>query len=217
MTPEALEAEFIRLTEVGELDKIQRVLRARRDKVPHEVTREIVQEACLEVVRRQQTGGRITNVAGLVMTIAGRLHEKAWREMLDGFEVDAAFARRQRDGGVWSHDDEWHARIERAVEYVSKIVAGWPNDNHRRTLMVIIDAAVAGEQLEARDLDVVLGCARGTGRVWRDRALDRLRAQLEKDGMSWEEITRLLPEIDENDQQDGDVLGVDDHVDEEEM
>ena len=215
MTPEALEVEFVRLTEVGELDKIQRVLRSRRDKVPHEVKREIVQEACLEVVRRQQTGGRITNVAGLVMTIAGRLHEKTWREMLDGFEVDAAFARRQRDGGVWSHDDEWHARIERAVEYIHKIVAGWPADNHRRTLMVMIDAAVAGEQLEARDLDAVLGCARGTGRVWRNRALDRLRAQLEKNGMSWDDISRLIPDIDEDDEHDSDVLDEGDRMNEE--
>jgi len=216
VTPEELEAEFVRLTEIGELDKIQRVLRARRDKVPREVVREIVQEACLEVVRRQQVGGRITNVAGLVMTIAGRLLDKAWQQMLDGFEVDAAFARRQREGG-WRHNEEWQARVERAVEYVFKVVAGWPADNLRRTLMVIIDAAVEGVQLEARDLDAVLGCARGTGRIWRDRAYDRLRAQMEKDGMSWEEITGLLPEVDEHDQDDGEALGMDEDTYEEEV
>lgn len=193
MTPQELEAEFVRLTAAGELDKIQRILRSRRDQVPREVVREIVQEACLEVVRRQQVGGRITNVAGLIMTISGRLLEKAWQQMVDGFEVDAAFARRQREGSDWSHDDEWQTKIDRAIDYVFKAVANWPNDSLRKTLLVIIEAAAEGEQLEARDLDQILGCARGTGRVWRDRAFDRLRVQFEKDGISWEEVTGALP------------------------
>jgi DNA-directed RNA polymerase specialized sigma24 family protein len=217
VTAEELEAEFVRLAADGELDKIQRYLRSRRDKVPRGVVREIVQEACLEVVRRQQAGGKITNVAGLVMTISARRLEEAWQKMLDGFEIDAAFARRQQEGGDWRHDEEWQARIERATEYVFKIVASWPADNLRRTLMVIIDAAVEGEQLEARDLDQLLGCARGTGRVWRDRALDRLRAQLEKDGISWDEITGPLPGMEEDDEDGGDVLDMDDDVDQEEM
>lgn len=196
VTPEDLEAEFFRLTEVGEFDKIQRVLRARRDKVPREIVREIVQEACLEVVRRQQNNGRITNVAGLVMTIAGRLLERTWQRMLAAHDLDAALARRQCEGGPWRHDDEWHSQIERAVKYVTRVVDSWPADNLRRTLMLIIDSAAEGVQLEARDLDALLGCARGTGRVWRDRAFDRLRVQLEKDGMSWEEITDLVVGVD---------------------
>lgn len=213
MTPDELEAEFVRLAAVGELDKIQRILRSRRDKVPREVVREIVQEACLEVVRRQQAGGRITNVAGLLMTIAGRLLEKAWQQMQDGFEVDAAFARREREGGDWRHDDEWQTRIERATEYIYRVVANWPADNLRRTLLTIIDAAAEGMQLEPRDLDAQLGCARGTGRVWRDRALDRLRVQLERDGISWEEVTGPLPGLADHD----DDLDTDLDTDEEEM
>jgi hypothetical protein len=66
MTQEELEAEFVRLTAAGEFDKIQRTLRSRREQVPREVVKEIVQEACLEVVKRQRDGGKITNVAGLV-------------------------------------------------------------------------------------------------------------------------------------------------------
>jgi hypothetical protein len=31
----------------------------------------------------------MTNVAGLVMTISGRLLEKTWQQMVEGFEVDA--------------------------------------------------------------------------------------------------------------------------------
>jgi hypothetical protein len=216
VTHEELEAEFIRLTETGEFDKILRILRSRRDRVPREVAAEIVQEACFEVIRRQQDGGRITNVAGLVMTIAGRKLEKAWQQMVAGFEVDAAFARREHEVGEWRHDEEWQARVDRAVDYVFKAVANWPNDNYRRTLLTIIDAAIEGVQLEARDLDNLLGCARGTGRVWRDRAYDRLRAQLEKDGISWELITDLLPENDEE-EDDGDVLDQDDDTDEEEI
>ena len=216
LTPEELEAEFIRLTEAGELDKIQRVLRSRRDKVPREAVRDVVQEACLEVVRRQQAGGKITNAAGLIMTIAGRMLEQVWQQMVDGFEVDAILARRQREGGEWRHDDERQAQIARAIDYVFKVVANWPADNLRRTLLTIIDAAAQGEQLEPRDLDKLLGCARGTSWVWRNRAFDRLRVQLEKDGISWEEVTGLLPEADE-DEDDGDVLGMDDHAEEEEM
>jgi hypothetical protein len=214
VTREELEAEFVRLSAVGELDKIQRTLRSRRDQVPREVVKEIVQEACLEVIRRQQAGGKITNVAGLVMTISGRMLERAWQKMLAGFQVDAAFARRERDAGEWRHDEEWQARIERAVEYVFKAVASWPADNHRRTLMTIIDAAVEGVQLEARDLDRLLGCAPGTGRVWRDRAYDRLRAQLERDGVTWEQVTGLLPGTDDD---EGDVLELDEGADEEEL
>jgi len=142
------------------------------------------------------------------------LLERAWQKMLDGSEVDAAFARREREGGDWRHDEEWQARIERAVEYVFKAVANWPADNHRRTLLTIIDAAVEGVQLEPQDLDRLLGCARGTGRVWRARAYDRLKAQLERDGVSWEQVTGLLPESDEEDDE-GDVLGMDEGLDEE--
>ncbi len=215
MTPEDLEAEFVRLAAVGELDKIQMYLRSRRDKVPPEVVRDILQDACLEVVSRQQVGGRITNVAGLVTTIARRLLDKTWQQMVDGDEVDAALARRQREGGEWCHDDEWQARVERATEYVFRIVAGWPADNPRRTLMTIIDAAVDGVQLEARDLDELLGCAHGTGRVWRNRAFDRLRAQLEQDGISWEEITGPLPGIPDDHEDDDDFFDTDDDTNEE--
>jgi hypothetical protein len=209
VTAEELEVEFVRLAAEGELDTIQRYLRARREKVPREVVREIVQEACQEVVRRQHEGGRITNVAGLVTTIARRMLDKAWQQMVDGFQVDVAFARREVEVGEWRHDDEWHARIERATRYVRQVVVGWPADSLRQTLMTIIDAAGQGVQLEARDLDALLGCARGTGRVWRDRAFDRLRVQLEKDGISWEEITGPLPEMNE-DFEDDDALDTDD-------
>jgi hypothetical protein len=145
------EPEFIRLAEEGELDKIRRILRARRDQVPPDVVNEVVQEACLEVIDRQQAGGRITNVAGLIMTIAGRHLEKTWQRMLEGLEVDAAFARRQLEGGDCRHDDEWQAQIERATEYIFKVVAGWPADNVRRTLLTLIEAAAEGMQLEPRD------------------------------------------------------------------
>jgi hypothetical protein len=212
VTPDELEAEFIRLSQTGELDKIQRILRSRRVKVPRDVTREIVQEAGLEVVRRQRAGGKITNVAGLVMTIATRMLEKAWEQLRDGLEVEAEFARRERAGGQWQHDDAWQARIERAVEYVFKAVANWPADNLRRTLMTIIDAAVEGVQLEPHDLDELFGCARGTSAVWRRRAYDRLRVQFERDGISWEEATGLLLELDDD---DGDARERDD-IDEEE-
>jgi len=199
VTPEELDAEFVRLTQTGELDKIQMYLRARRDKIPREVVHEILQEACYEVIRRQQDGGAITNVAGLLTTIARRRLDKVWADMLEGAEVEAAFARRQAEVGDWRHDDEWQVRIERATEYIFKVVAGWPASNLRHTLLTIIDAAAQGVQLEARDLDRILECAPGTGRVWRDRAFARLRVQLEKDGISWEEVTGGLPGLDEDD------------------
>ena len=204
VTRDELEAEFLRMAAAGELDKIQRMLRSRRDRVPREVVKDIVQEACLEVIRRQQAGGVITNVAGLIVTIGGRMLEKAWQKMLAGYEVDAAFARREREIGEWRHDEQRQAGIDRAVDYVFKAVANWPADNHRRTLLMIIEAAAEGVQLEARDLDERLGCARGTGRVWRDRAFDRLRAQLEREGVSWEEVTDLLPDTSGDDPGEGD-------------
>lgn len=215
MTPEELELEFVTLAQSGELDKIQMYLRARRDKVPREVVREIVQEACLEVVRRQQDGGRITNVAGLITTIARRQQDKVWKEMLEGAEIDSALARREAEGGEWCHDDQWQAKVERATEYIFKVVAGWPTDNLRRTLLTIIDAAAQGVQLESRDLDRVLECAHGTGRVWRDRAFDRLRVQLEKDGISWDEVTGALTGINEVPEDESDIFNTYDANEEE--
>ncbi|RFU21037.1 hypothetical protein [Geodermatophilus marinus] len=217
MTPEELEAEFLRLTATGEMDKILRMLRARRDQLPREVVREILQEACLEVVKRQQAGGRITNVAGLLVTIGRRLVDKAWQQVGEGREVDEAFARRERETGAWQHDDAWHAAVERAMEYVFKAVANWPVDNHRRTLLLIIEAAGNGMQLTPRDLDANLGCAKGTGRVWRDRAYERLRAQIEADGMSWEAIADLLPGSQDTDLADHHHTEPDDDADEEEI
>jgi hypothetical protein len=79
------------------------------------------------------------------------------------------------------------------------VVEAWPDNNHRRTLLLIFEAAADGIQLEPRDLDAQLGCARGTARVWRARALDRLKVQMENDGISWESFAELMPDVDETD------------------
>lgn len=217
MTPDELEAEFLRLSATGEMDKILRMLRARRGQLPREVVREILQEACLEVIQRQLAGGRITNVAGLLVTIGRRLVDKAWQKVEEGREVDEAFARRERESDAWRHDDAWHAAVERATEYIFKVVASWPVDDHRRTLLMIVDAATSGMQLTPRDLDANLGCARGTGRVWRDRAYERLREQIEADGMSWESVAGLLPGSDDAGTAEDDDPVPDDDIDEEEF
>jgi hypothetical protein len=109
VTPEELEAEFVRLAGEGELDKIQRILRSRRDQVPRDVVAEIVQDACLEVVRRQQAGGRITNLAGLIMTIASRALEKTWVAMADGFEVDVLPTRTWPQAS-WNRRAAWRSK-----------------------------------------------------------------------------------------------------------
>lgn len=196
VTDQELEAAFTALFESGEADKIMTRLMYKFSGLPRADVRDMFQEACLEVVRRQRAGRDTSKVAGLVQTIA--------RNKL----VDLAVARSHLKEGPgdfdqlplqsgWRHDEDYQAKIERATKYIRDIVESWPVDNHRRTMLLILDAAVDGLLLQPKEMDEVLGCARGTSGVWKERALDRLRAQLATEGLlTWTELLELLP-IDE--------------------
>jgi len=196
VTLKALEAAFTRLFDSGEADKIMNRLMYKFSGLPRADVREMFQEACLEVVQRQRAGRDTSNVAGLVQTIA--------RNKL----VDLAAARARIKEGPgdfeqlplqsgWQHNEDYWAKIERATKYIRDVVESWPVDNHRRTMLLMLDAAVDGLLLQPKEMDEILGCARGTSGVWKERALDRLRTQLAAEGLlTWDELLELLP-IDE--------------------
>lgn len=198
MTRDQLEAAFTLLFSSGEADKIMSRLMYRfRGPLPRSDIREMFQEACLEVVQRQRNGRDTKNVAGLVHTISKNklIDLLNLRSRLE--EAPADFEQLPFQGG-WQHDEDHQAKIERATKYIRDIVESWPVDNHRRTMLLMLDAAVDGLLLQPKEMDELLGCARGTSGVWKERAIDRLRAQLAAEGLlTWDELLELLP-IDED-------------------
>ncbi len=195
MTEEELEAAFTRLFESGEADKILSRLRSKFSGLPRDDVIEMFQEACLEVVQRRHAGQDTSNVAGLVHTIARNKLTDASRTRFS--TQDADFDQLPLRG-TWQHDEEYQSKIERATKYVRDIVESWDSHNHRRTMLLMLDAAVDGILLQPKEMDELLGCARGTSGVWKSRALDRLRDQLADDGvLTWNELLELLPMDDE--------------------
>lgn len=191
MTPKELEAAFTQLFDTGEADRILSRLTFKYSGLPRDDVIEMFQEACVEVVQRHRAGKDTSNVAGLVQTIARNkladtVKSRAGEEFLDMDQLPL--------GGGWRHDDEYRAKIERATEYIRDIVESWDSDNQRRTMLLMLDAAVDGLLLQPKDMDEMLDCARGTSGVWKGRALDRLRGQLAEDGvLTWNELLDLLP------------------------
>lgn len=203
MTDKELDKAFLQLVESGEFDRILRHLRSRWDRVPREVVLEALQDASEEVVKRQQAGGTITNLAGLLTTIARRRLGAIWEEMQREREAREVLVARAGHPGVWGHDEDYAAKIERAAAYIRTLAARIDSENHRRTVLTIIDAAAEGIQLENKDLGEILGCIPNTAGMWKLRGFQRVRVLLETEGvMSWEDIIEMipLPEDDETDE-----------------
>jgi len=195
---EELEAAFVMLFDGKQsaADRILVCLRSQFADLPREDVADFFQEACVEVVARQRAGKDTSNVPGLVTTIArNKLQDarKARYAAEAGHELLVIQAQLS-----WQHDDERQARIERGTKYVRGLVAAWDSDNHRRTMTLLLDAAVEGMLLTPKEIDERLGCARGTGGVWKQRCFDRLRADLAREGLEWDEVLDVLP-IDDDD------------------
>ena len=205
MTPEELEREFVKLAEKGEYDKILGQLRAKwSDTIPRDVVLEMLQEACGDVIDRQRRGQAITNVAGLLRTITDRRLYALWKSNDIVNDRDDAFEEIDSETGRWRHSEERHEQVARGVAFVKEALVAWPDNNYRRVLHVIIDAAAEGMQLEPKELGELLGVDRGTARVWRERAYARLAAQFEKQGISWEYVTGLVPAVEAQDDEEDD-------------
>lgn len=200
MTDDELEQEFVRLAETGEVDRILRGLRNRYDRVPRDVVLEVYRDATVEVVRRHRRGQTITNLAGLLTTIAKRRLQDVWEAIQEAEMTQSLFELRARHPDVWEHDEEQVTRVERAARFVRSLVPGLDNENYRRTLVTLLDAAQAGIQLENKELADVLGCTPNTAGMWKLRAYQRLRRLLEEAGIvTWEDLIDLLPLPDDAD------------------
>jgi DNA-directed RNA polymerase specialized sigma24 family protein len=200
MTDDELEQEFLRLAETGEVDRILRGLRNRYDRVPRDVVLEIYSDATVAVVQRHKRRQNITNLAGLLTTIAKRRLQEVWEAMQQAEATQSLFELRVQHPDVWEHDEERAAKVERAAGFIRDLVPRLDNENYRRTLVTLLDAAQAGMQLENKELADVLGCAPNTAGMWKLRAYQRLRRLLEEAGIvSWEHLLDLLPLPDDAD------------------
>lgn len=189
MTPEELEAAFVDLFagQKSEADRILGRLRGKFADIPREDVADIFRDACAEVVVRQQAGKDTSNVPGLVTTIARNKLQDARRIRYSAQGTEEALATLAAGGQ--QHDEERQAKIERGAKYVRDLVSAWDSENHRRTMILLLDAAVEGMLLTPKEIDERLGCARGTGGVWKQRCFDRLRADLEREGiLTWDDL-----------------------------
>lgn len=203
MTDDELEREFLRLAETGEVDRILRGLRNRYDRVPRDVVVDVYRDATVDVVRRHKRGQTITNLAGLLTTIAQRKLQAVWRAIQDAEESKSLLELRARHAEAFEHDEEREAKVERAAHFIRGLVPRLDNENYRRTLVTLLDAAQAGIQLENKELADILGCAPNTAGMWKLRAFQRLRPLLEEAGIvAWEQLVDMLPLPEDEDDYD---------------
>lgn len=193
MTAEELEALFIELFDgkPSSADRILGRLRGQFSDIAREDVADIFQEACAEVVARQRAGKDTSNVPGLVTTIARNKLQDARKARYAAAANHELLAIQSQLS--WQYDDERQARIERGTKFVRDLVSTWDSENHRRTMILLLDAAVEGMLLTPKEIDEHLGCARGTGGVWKQRCFDRLRAALAREGLEWDAVLEILP------------------------
>lgn len=182
VTEEELEAAFIELIENRGFDRILGVLRAQWERVPRETILNIVHDAATEVVRRHRDGQVITNVPGLITTIARRALGKDWAAVQEAETAQSAIELQVMYPEVWRHDEERVARMQRAAAYVRTLVPKLDNENHRRTIYALLDAAEEGRQMQNKDLAELLGCSPDTAGKWKERAPERLLPILREAG-----------------------------------
>jgi hypothetical protein len=182
VTEDELEAAFLELVEKRGFDRILGLLRTQWERVPRETILNVVHDAATEVVRRHRDGQVVTNVPGLVTTIARRTLSKVWATMQEAEEAEAAVELQTKYPEVWQHDEERVVQVKRAAAFVRTLVPKLDNENHRRTIYAILDAAEEGRQLQNKDLAEQLGCAADTAGKWKERAPERLLPILREAG-----------------------------------
>lgn len=215
MTDGELDKAFIDLAESGEYDKLLRQMRAKWSRIPRDEVRHFIQEACEEVVRRSKNGQNVTNLPGLMRTIADRAMSKYWDELTETRDAAAAMERLANHGLLWRHDEEAVARVQRAAYFVRSLVSRLDNQNWQRTIYAILDAAVEGRQAENKDLAEVLGAKPDTVAKWKERAAGRLAAILREEGYDSLETLLSLPSPidDEDDDLDDEYLDDEEYED----
>lgn len=182
MTDDELDQAFYRLTGSGEYDKILRQMRAKWDGIPREEVLHFIQDASEEVVRRVKAGQSVTNLPGLIRTIADRLLGKYWKELQDAKDAYGAMDRLAARGVLWRHDAEAIERIHRAARYVHALVPKLDNENWRRTIYAILDATTEGRQADNKALAELLGAKPDTIGKWKERAIARLASIVREEG-----------------------------------
>jgi len=202
VTKEELEREFLRLAETGEVDRILRGLRSRYWRIPRADVVDAYGDAVVEVVRRWKSGQTITNLPGLLTTVARRRLAVISRLAHEEEDIRTLLEIGARE--PWEHNEERQTKIERGVLYIKALLPRLDNDNYRRTLVTILDAAKDGVQLENKELGSILGCAPNTAGMWRLRALQRLLPLLKETGIvSMEDLLEMLP-VSDNDEDNED-------------
>jgi DNA-directed RNA polymerase specialized sigma24 family protein len=203
VTDDELDRAFLVLAETGEDDRILRGLRTRYSRLPRAVVVEAYKDATVEVVRRHKRGQTITNLAGLLTTIARRKLAVVWRAAQEEEEAQQLLRLQVQHPEAWEHDEDRQAKVERAARFVRNLLPRLDNGNYRRTLATMLDAAQAGMQLENKELGDILGCSPNTAGMWKLRSFQRLRPLLEETGIvTLEDLLEMypLPEDDEDDE-----------------
>jgi DNA-directed RNA polymerase specialized sigma24 family protein len=204
MTDDELNKAFLALVEGGELDRILRQLRNKWDRTPREVVLNAVRDAAAEVVQRAKSGQAITNVAGLVRTIADRQLIKLWRAAQDVKDANGALELQANYPEVWQHDERRITQIKTAAAYVRTLIPKVDSESYRDTLTAMLDAAEQGRQLQPKDLGDQMGCSPNTASKRMERAPQRLLPILQEAG--FDSLNALLnlpsPQDDETDNEE---------------
>lgn len=182
MTDDELDQAFYDLTQGGDYDKILRQMRAKWDGIPREEVLHFIQDASEEVVRRVKAGQSVINLPGLIRTVADRLLGKYWSELQDAKDARRAMDRLAARGVLWRHDEEAVERIQRAADYVRRLVPKLDNENWRRTIYAILDATTEGRQADNKALAELLDAKPDTIGKWKERAIARLAVIVREEG-----------------------------------
>lgn len=182
MSEDELEQAYFDLVQDGDYDRLLSQLHSKWPRVPREDVCQFIQDASEEVVRRVKAGQSVTNLAGLIRTIADRLLRKYWDELQETRDAVEAMKRLAAHGALYRHDEESVARIQRAVEYVRSLLPKLDNENWQRTIEAMLDATVDGRQVENKDLAQLMGAKPDTVGKWKERAIARLALIVREEG-----------------------------------
>lgn len=182
MTEDELDQAFLDLADCGEYDRILSQLRTKWSGIAREEVRHFVQDASEEVVRRVKAGQAVTNLPGLIRTIADRLLGKYWEELREAKDAQRAMDRLAAQGVLWRHDEEAVERIQRTADYVRTLVPKLDNENWRRTIYAVLEATSEGRQADNKTLAELLGAKPDTVGKWKERAIARLVVIVREEG-----------------------------------
>jgi DNA-directed RNA polymerase specialized sigma24 family protein len=192
VTDDELDKAFLELVEGGELDRILRQLRHKWNGAPRETVLNAVRDAATELVQRAKSGQKITNVPGLIRTIADRQLIRGWEDIEAADGARGAIELQATHPEIWRHDETRVAKIERAADYVRTLVPKIESESYRATLYAMLDAAVDGHQLQPKQLAEQMGCSPNTASKWMERAPQRLLPFMEDAGYtSFEELLNM--------------------------